>query len=237
MNYRTSIFVCLMLIPLVSLEAATVRAVKKPTRGNYESVSDQKSTRLRQFSSTSSKATLKTYKGKASGFTFKYPSDWKVEDAFGKSKGFVMTPVYNDYTLKGKRDTVIAMGIRAMPNKREMSLKDIDTYIMTHSTLSNQETLGDWYIPSFNLEESSDAQIFGQPGRKYVFTGERSSVKYHMIEYVVFMKGELYILSVRSLPEFAKDDVLVFEEMVKTLKKKEVSSSSSSARSRIRTKR
>lgn len=231
----TSIASILLLLLLVApgADAAFYReGMSKPVRGQYRMTTKQRSSRAR---SSAPAVRNVTFKDKTLGITLVYPNDWKATSVSGKSPMITIKPAGDRNTLKERRQSVMQVMVESLPRGKDKTLKELDTYMLSRATLAPGPSLGDWYIPSFNLLESGDATLLGYPARRYVYTGEHQSVKYVSVRYLASFNGKLYSALLRAEPAYAEEDQAAFERVVASLTP--ASSASSSSARRVRTRR
>lgn len=230
MHTLTSIIAGLLMFPLIASAATVDRsAIVKPTRREY-----QQSTKTPlNYKSPKERApaiTQKPYTSINNPYKFSYPSDWETYE-FAKSRGVSVFPVDDEMSVSGKRLSMIGLVVTPIAHKKDYSLKEIETYFMTHATMSPETRLSDWYIPSFGFIRSEDATLLGHPAKKYVYTGEWQSKKYKAIEYITSFNNNLYVATYRAEPDYFDSDLPVFEKLLKTIKLKAGKAASSSSSS------
>lgn len=208
------LIIVLLSIPFSADAAGLDRStIKRQTRGKYQIDSSQTPALQgyvpKKQDTTPTSATIKSL-----GISLKYPKNWDLKE---QKDRLSLWPIYDGVSLKTKRDSRIVLRTENIVYKRNYSLKELDTYLESHATLSTDTNLGDWYIPSFHLLESGDAKIFGHPARRYVYTGENSSVPEKTIHVLSSFDQKLYSLWYSSPLGTFETDLPVFEDVLKTL--------------------
>ncbi len=227
---RTSPLIILgfIILPLAANAATIDRStVVKPTRGVYQQSTN---TPLKYKSPKDSlpAVTQKPYTSINNPYKFSYPSNWKTYD-FVKNRGVSVFPIDDKMSVSGKRLSVIKLGIIPIADKKDYSLEEIETYFLTHATLSTETKLADWYIPSFGFISSEDSTLLGHTAKKYMYTGEWQSKKYKAIEYITSFNKNLYVVTYQVEPTYFDTDLPVFESLFKTIKLKSAKATSASS--------
>jgi hypothetical protein len=215
-------------LPSIGEAAVSRQSIKKPSRGNYEMIGNEAATRRNQFSSKPAKqAKNKTFKNVSTPFTFVYPDSWK---ATGDKTSASLAPVFDGYSLKTKRNSLIAMIVEPIAAKRNYSMTDLNAHVRSRVQLASDQPLGDWYVPSYGFIGSGTTMLLGHPALTYEYTGEVGSEKYRFKRITTSFDKQLITAYFLSKPETFEQDLLVFEDVLKTLKieKKGATSSASS---------
>jgi hypothetical protein len=152
-----------------------------------------------------------SYKHQATGIKVKHPDNWK-EHEFPKNRGFSIAEDWE------KIRSFIQVTVDPIANKKDKSLQEIDIWFMNKATLSPENLLIDWYMPSFNLISSEDSNLFGKPARKYVYTAEVESNKLQFMLYIASIGQKLYAVRYAAQPNAFDSDMRTFEHVFSTLK-------------------
>lgn len=213
----TSVLFLTMLMPSLAHAAVSKKVITKPTRGNYESVHDETAMRRKQFTTPKEVPAAKnvSFTDLENPLRFTYPDTWK---ATANKTSVGIAPIFDGYSFKTKHDSFIGLSIEPTPNKKDYTIKQLNGYFQSHSILSNENLLIDWYIPSFNLVSSGSTMLMGHEARQFTYTGERASITYQYTVIFSSFKGNLYTAYYTSKPETFDENLPVFESVLKALK-------------------
>lgn len=164
-----------------------------------------------------------SYLHRSTGIKLKHPYNWEV-DELAKDEGFSLSP--SNPGILGAAE-IMQVSVQPVPNKKDMSIGELDKWFINKSTLSTNALLIDWYIPSFNLISSEDATLYGKPARKFIYTGESQSVKYKTVRYLASFDKKIYSVSFLTAPENFDAYLPDFEDIFETLTYEQVKKSTS----------
>lgn len=149
------------------------------------------------------------------GISVKHPPKWETYN-LAKNAGFSVYP--DEYTL----DRVMHVIVDPVPQKKDMSLEELEKWFMNKSTLSTDNLSVDWYIPSFTFISSEDATLFGKPAKKIMYSGEFASEKFQSVQYLTSFDKKIYRVRFSVVPSKFDAALPVFDKMFATLKLKPV---------------
>lgn len=206
-----------VLMPSLAHAAVSKKVITKPSRGNYESVGDESAMRREQFTAPKEVPAAKntSFTDLENPLRFTYPNTWK---ATASKTSVGIAPIFDGYSFKTKHDSFIGISFKQTPDKKDYTIKQINGYFQSRTTMSNENLLIDWYTPSFNLISSGSTVLMGHDARRFTYTGERMSIKYQYTVIFSSFNGKLYTAYFTSAPETFDLDLPIFESVLKTLK-------------------
>ncbi len=163
---------------------------------------------------------------------FAMPSGWERITRNKRDEREPIVYMRQQFAVKEiKTDGAYAMlSVQKLPAFRgaEMALSDIDGAFENATQLSNNQSLGDWYIPSMSNLVTSTGTLLGHPSREYAFQAEpRTTTYYFRMSYTSF-GGNFYALEMQS-PEDSPAFHNAWVTMREALNAEKSSSSSSSS--------